>query len=139
MANEIKTALDALASRLARVPGLRVSQDVSTDAWSEFPLAALRLESRNAAGVGLGGSSFEGEIVVTVIAGGESAADLLPFIEPLGAMSVEAAIDSDNTLNGAVDYAKLVEVNGVGVRRIGGRPRMAADFRVRFAKQALAG
>ena len=139
MANEIKNAMDALASRLARVPGLRVSQDASTDAWSDFPLAALRLASRNAASASLGGSSFEGEIVVTVVAGGESAGDLLPFIEPLGAMSVEAAIDADNTLNGAVDFAKLVEVNGVGVRRIGGRPRMAADFRVRFSKQALAG
>ena len=139
MANEIKAALAALETQLARVPGLRTAQDGAADAWSDFPLATLRLASRNAARVGFGGASFEGEIVVTVAVAGERAADILPFIEPLGAMSVEAAIDADNTLGGAVDYAKLAEVSGVGVREIGGRRRMAADFRIRFAKQSLGG
>ena len=137
MANEIKTALGALETGLANIPGLRVVQDgAAADGWSDFPLAQVRLASRDAARIGFGGSSFEGEIVITVAVAGERAADLLPFIEPLGAASVEAAIDSDSTLNGAVDYARLVEVSGVGIRQIGGRRRMAADFRVRFVKQA---
>lgn len=137
MANEIKTALDALETALARIPGVRVAQDgAADDGWSDFPLAIVRLASRDAARIGFAGSSFEGEIIVTLAVAGERAADIIPFIEPLGAASVEAAIDSDNTLNGAVDYARLMEVSGVGIRRIAGRQRMAADFRIRFAKQA---
>ena len=136
MANEIKTALDALETALAGIPGVRVVQDDAAEGWSDFPLAIVRLASRDAARIGFAGSSFEGEIVVTVAVAGERAADLLPFIEPLGAASVEAAIDSDNTLNGAVDYARLTEVSDVGIRQIGGRRRMAADFRIRFAKQS---
>lgn len=135
MANEIKTALDALETALRNIPGIRVVQDGAADGWSDFPLAEVRLASRDAAKIGFGGSSFEGEIVITVAVAGERAADLIPFIEPLGAASVEAAIDADSTLNGAVDYARLVEVSGVGVRQVGGRRRMAADFRVRFVKQ----
>lgn len=135
MANEVKGAMDALAARLGSVPGLRVARDGETDGWSDFPLATLRLASRNAARIGFGGASFEGEIVVEIAVAGERAADLIPFIEPLGAMSVEAAISADDALGGAVDYARLVEVSGAGVREIGGRRRMAADFRIRFAKQ----
>lgn len=135
MANEIKTALDALETQLRNIPGIRVVQDGAADGWSDFPIAEVRLASRDAAEIGFGGASFEGEIVITVAVAGERAADLMPFIEPRGAASVEAAIDADNTLNGAVDYAKLAEVSGVGVRQVGGRRRMAADFRVRFVKQ----
>ena len=136
MANEIREALGALETRIGDIPGLRVVRDGAADGWSDFPLAEVRFASREAARIGFGGSSFEGEIVVTVAASGERTADLIPFIEPLGAASVEAAIDSDNTLNGAVDYARLVEVSGVGVRQVGGGRRMAADFRIRFVKQA---
>ena len=139
MANEIKTALDALQTQLGGIPGVRVVQDGAAEGWSDFPLAIVRLASRDAARIGFAGSSFEGEIVVTVAVAGERAADLLPFIEPLGAASVEAALDSDNTLNGAVDYARLTEVSDVGIRQIGGRRRMAADFRIRFAKQSPGG
>ena len=135
MANEIKTALDALEAALRNIPGIRVVQDGAADGWSDFPLAEVRLASRDAAKIGFGGSSFEGEIVITVAVASERAADLIPFIEPLGAASIEAAIDSDSTLNGAVDYARLAEVSGVGVRQVSGRRRMAADFRVRFVKQ----
>ena len=135
MANEIKTALGALETALRNIPGIRVVQDGAADGWSDFPLAEVRLASRDAAKIGFGGSSFEGEIVITVAVASERAADLIPFIEPLGAASVEAAIDADSTLNGAVDYARLAEVSGVGVRQVGGRRRMAADFRVRFVKQ----
>ena len=135
MANEVKGAMDALAARLGRVPNLRVARDGETDGWSDFPLATLRLASRNAARIGFGGASFEGEIVVEIAVAGERAADLIPFIEPLGATSVEAAISADDTLGGAVDYARLSEVSVVGVREIGGRRRMAADFRIRFAKR----
>lgn len=135
MANEIKTALDAMETALARIPNVRVAQDSAADGWSDFPLAIIRLASRDAARTAFAGSSFEGEIIVTLAVAGERAADLIPFIEPLGAASVEAAIDADNTLNGAVDYARLTEVTAIGIRQIGGRERMAADFRIRFAKQ----
>ena len=139
MANEVKNAMDALAARLARVPNLRVARDGETDGWSDFPLATLRLASRNAARTALAGASFEGEIVIEIAVAGETASDLIPFIEPQGAMSVEAAISADDALGGAVDYARLVEVSGAGVREIGGRRRMAADFRVRFGKRVVSG
>ena len=135
MANEVKNALDALAARLADVPNLRVARDGETDGWSDFPLATLRLSSRTAAQTALAGASFEGEIIIEIAVAGETAADLIPFIEPQGAMSVEAAISADTALAGAVDYARLVEVSGAGVREIGGRRRMAAEFRVRFGKR----
>ena len=138
----VQDALDGLKARLETVRGLRVI-DYNPSSWSDFPLATVGLAWRSGSQVGLGGASFEGEMLVTVIAPMRTThptcRDLMPFIDPLGAMSVEAAIDSDSTLGGSVDDARLVEVGEIGPRRMGGCTYAGADFRIRFVKQITGG
>ena len=141
MANEIRDAANGLKRRLEAISGLRVLDHVP-GSWNDFPLAVIRLERRSVSQFGLAGSSFEGEFVVSVIAsrstGAGAYANLDPFIDPLGASSIQAAIDGDNTLGGAVDDARLVEVTRMGDRKIGSAMHVGADFRVRFARHLIA-
>ena len=99
MANEIGDAKDGLASILSNISGLRVL-DYPADVVSEFPAAVIMFESRDAVQT-LGSSSFTGRIKVVVLvssANTEEAYDALDqFMDPLGASSLEAAIETDNT------------------------------------------
>ena len=99
MADEIKDAKDGLASRLSTISGLRV-MDFPPDSVSEFPMALVLFESRDATQT-LGGSSFAGKIKAILLvssADTQQAYDALDqFMAPLGSSSIEAAVDGDNT------------------------------------------
>ena len=136
MANEIGDAKDGLATLLSNIAGLKVL-DYPADSISEFPAAVVLFESRDVDET-LGGSSFTGRIKVVVLvssANTKEAHDALDqFIDPLGASSIEAVVDADNTWNGKVDDGRLVSIDSVGQRKLWGGHYLAADFHFRFVK-----
>ena len=134
MANEILHATSGLKARLSVISGLRVLA-YTPASWSEFPLAIVALAGRSASNVALGGRSFEGEFVITVLVDDADSAGVGAFIDPTGASSIESAIEGDPTLGGSVDYAKLTSVTNIGRREIGSGSYPAADFTVEFVKQ----
>ena len=81
---------------------------------------------------------FQGRIKVVVLvssANTKEAHDALDqFIDPLGASSIEAVVDADNTWNGKVDDGRLVSIDSVGHRKLWGGHYVGADFHLRFAK-----
>ena len=134
MANEIGDAKRGLATALAGIDGLRVF-DYVPEGVHEFPAAIVRLESRESVET-LGGGSVRGSMRVEMLV---SAADarqaedaLLAFVEPSGASSVEAAANADPTWGGAVDDGRLVRVDNVGRRKVGGASCVGADFHFWF-------
>ncbi len=136
MANEISDAKDGLVTLLATISGLG-ALDYPVDSISEFPAAVVMFESRKASDT-LAGTGFTGELKVVLLvssANTKEAYDTLDsFMDPLGANSVEAAINADVTWGGKVDDGRLVSVNNVGRRKLWGGSYVAADFHIRFVK-----
>ena len=138
MANEIKDAKDGLGTRLATISGLRVI-DYEPEGWNEYPVAIIRFTRRQVGDVALGGSSFTGEITVTLLvqeAGAEKEGwdELDLYMAPLGTKSIEAAIDADNTWNSKVDDGRLLEINNIGRRLVFNGVYWGADFVCGFVK-----
>ena len=136
MANEISEAKKGLAAALSGIDGLRVF-DYTPDSLHEFPAAIVHLESRDSVGI-LGGGSIRGSLCVEVLV---SAADarqatetLDAFLEPTGAQSIEAAANTDPTWRGAVDDTRLVSVDNIGARKMGGVKCVGADFHFWFVR-----
>ena len=136
MADEIKDAKDGLGTLLSTISGLRVL-DYPADSISEFPAVVALFESRDAVET-LGGSSFTGKIKVILLVASANTKEgydtLDEFMAPLGANSVEAAVDADNTWNAKVDDGRLVSVDNVGLRKLWGGYYIGADFHFRFVK-----
>jgi hypothetical protein len=136
MANEIKDAKAGLASLLSSIAGLKVL-DYPAESANQFPAAVMMLESR--AGIEtMSGSSFVGRLKVVLLVSSantkEAYETLDQFIDPLGARSIEAAVDADNTWTGKVDDGRLVSVDNVGLRKLWGGHYVGADFHFRFVK-----
>lgn len=141
MSNEIFDMKQGIKTRLESISGLRAITYEPED-WSDFPVAIIRLDSRGALRPGVSGSRFEAEFVATVMAGGakrrEAYAALDAYIASDGEMSVEAALDGDPTLGGAVERARLVGVDSVRIVRMGSGRYVGADFRIRVEKRTEA-
>ncbi len=136
MANELRDAKDGLSTLLSNITGLRVL-DYPADSINELPAAVVFVESRDAVKT-LGGSSFTGELKAVLLvssADTKQAYDTLDlFMDPLGASSMEAAVDADNTWGGSVDDGRLVTIDNIGRRKLWGGLYVSADFHFRFAK-----
>ena len=136
MANEIRDAKDGLAALLANISGLKVL-DYPADSVHEFPVAVVLFESRNAVET-LGGSTFAGKIKVVLLVSSaitQEAYDRLDqLMDPLGASSVEAVVDADNTWGGKVDDGRLLSIDNVGLRKLWGGLYVGADLHFRFIK-----
>lgn len=134
MANEILNAKKGLATALSGIDGLRVF-DYAPEGVHELPAAIVRLESRESVET-LGGGAVRGSLRVEALASasdarrGEDA--LAAFIEPHGAQSIEAAASADPTWGGAVDDGRLVSVDNIGRRKVGGVSCMGAEFHFWF-------
>lgn len=130
MVNAIGEAKRGLAAALGSVEGLRV-YDYEPDGVHEFPAAIVRLESREPVET-LGGGAVRGSLRVEALvsaADARHADDVLEaLLEPQGARSIEAAVMSDRTWGGAVDDGRLVRVDRIGRRKVGGVQCMGADF-----------
>ena len=130
MADAIGEAKRGLAAALSGIDGLRL-YDYEPDGVHEFPAAIVRLESREPVET-LGGGAVRGSMRVEVLvaAGDARHADetLVAFLEPKGAQSVEAAVTADWTWGGTVDDGRLVRVENIGRRKVGGVRCVGADF-----------
>ena len=134
MSNEIFDMKRGIKARLESIPGLRVITYEPED-WSDFPVAVIRTDGRNA-------SRSETDFVVTVMAGGakrmEAYDALDSYIASDGEMSVEAAINGDLTLGGAVERIHLVGVGNIRIVRMGAGQYTSADFSIRVEKRTKA-
>lgn len=130
MVNAIGAAKKGLAAALAGVEGLRV-YDYEPERVHEFPAAIVRLESREPVET-LGGGAVRGSMRVEVLVPAADArqADetLGAFLESQGAQSIEAAVMTDRTWGGTVDDGRLVRVEKIGRRKVGGVQCLGADF-----------
>ena len=136
MTNEIRAAVDGLASLLEDIPGLRVHRRPPA-ALNQLPAAVVLFESRGASPT-LGGSGFAARIRVVLAA---SAADapggfdtLYDFMAHSEPSSIQAAAASDPTWGGTVDDAQLSHVDNPGRRRLWGADYTAADFHFHAVK-----
>ena len=136
MADEIKDAKDGLASLLAGITGLAVV-DYPAGSLNEFPAAVVLFESRKT-GEAIGGSSFTGRVRVVLLvssADTQEAYDTLDsYMDPIGATSLEAAVDADNTWGGNVDDGRLTSVDNIGLHKQWGGAYVGADFHFSFVK-----
>ena len=135
MANEIMEARKGLATALSNgIDGLRVF-DYAPEKVHEFPAAIVRLESREPVET-LGGGAVRGtlrvEVLVSTANSRQAEESLAAFIEPQGTRSIEAAASADRTWGGAVDDARLVRVDNIGSRKVGGVACFGAEFRFWF-------
>ena len=130
MVNAIGEAKRGLAAALSGIEGLRV-YDYEPDGVHEFPAAIVRLESREPVET-LGGGAVRGsmrvEVLVPAIDARQADETLGAFLEPQGAQSVEAEVAADRTWDGTVDDGRLVRVEKIGRRKVGGVQCMGADF-----------
>lgn len=138
MASEIANAKDGLGTLMSNISGIRQVFDYPPEDVHEMPAMVLLFEGRDTEQT-LGGSTFQGTIRGTLLISSASTKqafdDLDTYMEPLGTNSVEAAVDADTTWGGNVDTGRMVNVENVGYREVGGGRYAAADFVFEFLKQ----
>ena len=134
--DQIAGAKRGLAAALSGIDGLRVF-DYTPDSVNEFPAAIVRLESRESVET-LGGGAIRGSLCVEVLvspADGQQAEEALgAFLEPQGTQSVEAVTKADPTWGDAVDDGRFVNVDNIGMRKLGGVSCLGAEFHFWFMK-----
>ena len=74
------------------------------------------------------------EVLVSTADARQATETLDAFLEPTGAQSIEAAANVDPTWGGAVDDTRLISVNNIGRRKMGGASCIGADFHFWFVK-----
>ena len=134
MANDIGEAKKGLAAALSGIDGLRVF-GYEPERVHEFPAAIVRLESREPVET-LGGGAVRGSLCVEVLVPAADARQaeeaLAAFVEPTGTRSIEAAASADPTWGGGVDDGRLVSVDNIGTRKMGGVRCVGAEFHFWF-------
>ena len=136
MANEIRQAKKGLAGALSVIDGLRVF-GYEPESVNELPAAIVGLESRELA-ESLGSDAIRGSMRVEVLVSATDARwaeeSLTAFVEPKGDCSIEAAARADPTWGGAVDDGRLVGVDNIGRRKVGGTNCVGAEFHFWFVR-----
>ncbi len=136
MTDEIRNVKRGLAAALSGIDGLRVF-GYEPESVNEFPAAIVRLESREPVET-LGGGAVRGSMRVEVLVPAADARhaeeELLAFVEPRGAQSIEEAASADPTWGGAVDDSRLVSVDNIGMRKVDGVKCVGAEFRFWFVR-----
>lgn len=132
MANELKNARAGLKTRLETISALKRVYDYAPETVSEDPAAVIMLDGTDNKRL-VGGSTFTADFRVTVYvhAGrvSEAMTDLDDMASPLGAKSLEAAVDADPTWDSKVDYGILLRTERQ--RRLeapGGQDYFAQDW-----------
>ena len=138
MASEIANAKDGLGTLIGNISAIRQVFDYPPEDVHEMPAMVLLFESRDTEQT-IGGSTFQGIIRGTLLVSSASTKqafdELDAYMEPLGTNSIEAAVDSDTTWGSTVDTGRLISVENVGYRDVGGGRYAAADFVFEFVKQ----
>ena len=63
---------------------------------------------------------------------------MVTYMEPVGAQSIEEAVDDDRTWQGTVDTGKLLTISNGGYREVMGGSFVVVDLRFEFVKQVSA-
>ena len=138
MASEIANAKNGLGTLIGNIAAVKQVFDYPPEDIHEMPAFVLLFEGRDTEQT-LGGSTFQGTIRGTLLLSSSSTKqafdELDAFMEPLGTNSIEAAIDADTTWGSTVDTGRLISVENVGYREVGGGRYAAADFVFEFLKQ----
>ncbi len=136
MGNEIRAAVEGLASLLEGIPGLRVHRR-PPPVLNELPAAVVLFESRGAPQT-LAGTGFAGRVRVTLVVSAADASEgsgrLYDFMAQSGESSIEAAAASDPTWGGSVDDGRLASIDSAGPRKLWGGEYIAADFHFEAVK-----
>ena len=131
MALNVSTAMDGLGTRLATITGLRVF-DFAPDSLSP-PAAIVSLPENIEWDLTMARGSDRCTIPVYVLVGKASdraARDKLAgYLAGTGATSVKTAIESDETLGGAVDSVRVMRASS-SVMTVAGQEFLAATFDV---------
>jgi hypothetical protein len=125
--SQIRTAL---ATNIARIPGLRTAAEIPD--LPNPPIAIVSLESvtyDQAYAKGMTNYTFTVTVVVGRSAEREAQRKLDGYISP-GTNSVKNAIESDKTLGGYAYDCRVVSMNSVGSVTISDTTYLAADFTV---------
>ena len=142
MASTLKTFVDALKAQIVAETSI-VSVDDENVESNEVEAKARVKGIDLDLDVAVGGSSFMGVITVEVYVSGndiDAAWELIEeFASPDHATnSIERAIDTDNTLGGAIDDIRVARIFNVGPREYpSGGFYIGADFVCRFIVQVL--
>lgn len=111
--------------------------DQSIEAINEFPAAIILTDPIDYT-VGLGGNTFRGTLRVVLLVQHansiEAWQDLDNYLNPIGSLSIRAAIQADRTLGGNVDDAWCDRVERIQHRDMFGGHYAGADFLVRYVR-----
>lgn len=142
MADELSKAKDGLKARLDTITDLRVYRDPPAQV-NEFPCAIIQANTIDYA-VAMRGNAIEGTMFIHLlmakfdpqgIAGYEA---LDPFLNPVGASSIRAAMQADITwkigvsATATVDWGKLRSAEEIGRREVFGGDFVGTRFTVDY-------
>lgn len=140
MANEIKDAREGLAQMLSQIDTLKMVYRYPPAQISRLPAAVIHFVQRQP-DYTLGGSSSVLTFSIFLYAGSLNSdwawQQLDKLLDLEGPDSIEAAIDSDNTLNGKVDDCRVEFPMGQfrSAQMIAGAEYYGATIPVRIVKQ----
>jgi hypothetical protein len=120
----------ALATNIAKIPGLRTSVDIPDN--PNPPMAVIAIDSADYDGAFAGGLT-EYNFIITVIASRASerfAQRTLDSYISTGATSLKKAIESDKSLNGKAFDVRVTRMSNIGTVSLGEVSYLAADFAV---------
>lgn len=127
----IQTIRQGIATNLATISGLRTSAFVPDNPTPPIAIVVPeRVDFDTAMHRGLDTYSFK-VLVIAQRASERSAQNTLDaFCDPTGATSVKAAIESDRTLGGACNDARVTDLTDYGPLTVGETQYLAATFTV---------
>ena len=131
MSFDIATIRSGIASNLATIPGLRNESYLPDN--PNPPVAIVGLESieyNTAMQQGLTTLNFVVTVVVGRAAEREQQRKLDGYLQPFGAQSVKLAIESNRSLDGAIQDLRVERSGGMGSITINDQTYLAADFTV---------
>jgi len=136
MPSTYRNAIDGLKTVLGTaITGPRAPRIYTypADNVSEFPAIVLLPEDPLDYDVAFGGNTFEGTVRIVFLVGKadkpEAYATLYDHMDPTEAgKSVKAAVETDRSLNGAVDDAHVTRAENVGRRQLWGGDYVGCDF-----------
>ena len=129
MTSRLQPVREGVRRVLEGIPGLRVI-DYTPDTWNDFPLAVVAFR-RLRVNVNLAGTDVSGEVAVTLVTGSANPHETLTDLDPL-IESVDAAVNADTELGGAVHYIVLDRMENMGMRNMGSQRCGVVDLYLRF-------
>jgi hypothetical protein len=128
---DISAIRAGLAANLATIPGLRSHAELVDN--PNPPVALVELDSVDYDGAFQGGMTTY-NFIITVIVGRaaerEQQRKLDLYLQPTGAQSVKAGVESNRSLSGVIDDLRVVSSGSIGSIQLNDQTYLAAEFTV---------